>query len=193
VYRRPGPLRTFTFVPAMLYRHTAAPADVVGVIEVVPLPGVAAVAGAAVATPEEALERTVQFFATGEGRFDLQHAIRSGELVVLAGLERQHGQVGGLPDQDWSLRVTLVFRRTTAGWELLHRHADPLVRPITFDHAPNSPENSRANTQHPAFSEVRHHRCTTPPPCARPAEPAAVSLQRARQLRRGCTYSTGAG
>ena len=40
----------------------------------------------------------------------------------------------GLPDQDWSLRVTLVFRRTADGWELLHRHADPLVRPIPFDH-----------------------------------------------------------
>ena len=59
---------------------------------------------------------------------------RSGDLVVLVGIERQHGQVGGLPDQDWSLRVTLVYRRATGGWELLHRHADPLVRPIPFEH-----------------------------------------------------------
>lgn len=33
------------------------------------------------------------------------------DLVVMAAIERQHGEVGGLPDQDWSLRVTLVFRR----------------------------------------------------------------------------------
>jgi ketosteroid isomerase-like protein len=83
---------------------------------------------------EEAIEQTSQFFASGEGWFDLQHSIGSGDLVVLAGIERQHGQVGGLPDQDWSLRVTLVFRRAAAGWELLHRHADPLVRPIPFEH-----------------------------------------------------------
>jgi hypothetical protein len=30
---------------------------------------------------------------------------------VLVAIERQHGEVGGLTDQDWSLRVTLVFQR----------------------------------------------------------------------------------
>jgi ketosteroid isomerase-like protein len=34
-----------------------------------------------------------------------------GDLAVLVAIERQHGEVGGLPDQDWSPRVTLVFRR----------------------------------------------------------------------------------
>jgi hypothetical protein len=45
-------------------------------------------------------------------------------------IERQHGEVGGLPDQDWSLRVTLVYRRQGAEWWLVHRHADPLVRDV---------------------------------------------------------------
>jgi hypothetical protein len=27
----------------------------------------------------------------------------------------------------------LVFRRTQSGWELAHRHADPLVHPITAE------------------------------------------------------------
>jgi ketosteroid isomerase-like protein len=46
----------------------------------------------------------------------------------MAGLvEHQHAAVGGLPDQDWSLRVSLVFRRDDGDWKLVHRHADPLV------------------------------------------------------------------
>jgi hypothetical protein len=52
---------------------------------------------------------------------------------VLVVVERQHGLVGPYPPQDWSLRVTLVFRREESVWRLVHRHADPLVHPITFD------------------------------------------------------------
>jgi ketosteroid isomerase-like protein len=39
-----------------------------------------------------------------------------------------------MPDQDWSLRVTLLFRRSGDRWQLLHRHADPLVKPIPMEH-----------------------------------------------------------
>ena len=48
-------------------------------------------------------------------------------------IERQHGQVGGLPDQDWSLRVNHVYHRGDAHWQLVHRHADPLVRQIELE------------------------------------------------------------
>jgi ketosteroid isomerase-like protein len=47
-------------------------------------------------------------------------------------IERQRGEVGGLPIQDWSLRVTEVYRKTGAEWHLAHRHADPLVRRLTL-------------------------------------------------------------
>ena len=83
-------------------------------------------------TPERlaALEAT---FRGGECDLDVVATHVSGDLAVLVAVERQHGLVGELPAQDWSLRVTLVFRRDGAGWRLLHRHADPLVHPITFE------------------------------------------------------------
>jgi ketosteroid isomerase-like protein len=58
-----------------------------------------------------------------------------GDTVVLVMIERQHGQVGGLPDQDWSLRVTQVYRRDGSDWQVVHRHADPLVHAIDLEHA----------------------------------------------------------
>ncbi len=65
---------------------------------------------------------------------ELVESYASGDLVVLVVIERQHGQVGGLPDQDWSLRVTWVFRREGSAWRLVHWHADPLVHAISFEH-----------------------------------------------------------
>ena len=79
----------------------------------------------------EALE---QFFAGGgDADLELEQSYASGDLVVLVGVERQHGTVGGLPAQDWSLRVTLVFRREDSDWRLVHRHADALVQPISME------------------------------------------------------------
>ena len=74
-----------------------------------------------------------RMFQSGSAKLELIETYASGNLVVLVTLERNHGVVGGLPEQDWSLRVTLVFRRTQSGWELAHRHADPLVHPITAE------------------------------------------------------------
>jgi ketosteroid isomerase-like protein len=74
-----------------------------------------------------------EFFRGGQCDLELVETYASGDLAVLVVVERQHGLVGHLPPQDWSLRVTLVFRREHAMWRLVHRHADPLVQPITFD------------------------------------------------------------
>ena len=81
----------------------------------------------------ERLEAIARFFQNGEAELDVVQTYTSGDLVVLVAIERQHGEVGGHPDQDCSLRVTLVFRREGAEWRLVHRHADPLVQGITFE------------------------------------------------------------
>jgi ketosteroid isomerase-like protein len=51
-----------------------------------------------------------------------------GDTVVLVMIERQHGRPAGGADRDLSLRVTHVYRSVDEQWQLVHRHADPLVR-----------------------------------------------------------------
>jgi ketosteroid isomerase-like protein len=82
---------------------------------------------------DEAIEAMARYFQGGEAVVDLVQSYVSGDLVVLVMIERQHGKVGGRPDQDLSLRVTLVFRREASGWMLVHRHADPLVNPTDHE------------------------------------------------------------
>jgi ketosteroid isomerase-like protein len=48
---------------------------------------------------------------------------------------RMRAIVGGLPEQDWALRVTQVYRRDPSGWRLVHRHADPLLRSLGLEQA----------------------------------------------------------
>ena len=83
---------------------------------------------------DEVVAETSASFASGEATLELETSYVAGDMVVLVAVERQHGEVGGTPDQDWSLRVTLVFRRSGERWELMHRHADPLVHPIPIEH-----------------------------------------------------------
>ncbi len=81
---------------------------------------------------EERIAALEDFFRGGECTLEVVHTYASGNLAVLVVVERQHGEVGGYPAQDWSLRATLVFRREDAVWHLVHRHADPLVHPIAL-------------------------------------------------------------
>jgi ketosteroid isomerase-like protein len=83
---------------------------------------------------EEALDGLARFFGGGEATVEVVATYASGDLVVLAVIERQHGTIGDLSEQDWSLRVTWVFRRSPeSDWELVHRHADALVHPIDHE------------------------------------------------------------
>jgi ketosteroid isomerase-like protein len=77
-----------------------------------------------------------RFFRNGRNStLELVQAYRAADMVVLAVIERTHVEVGGLPGQDWALRVTLVFRRDQEDWRLVHRHADPLVAGISVAQA----------------------------------------------------------
>ena len=79
----------------------------------------------------EMLEALKRFFEGDEA--ELVKSYASGDLAVLVAIERQHGRVGGLPEQDLSLRVTWVFRRKGSEWRQVHRHADPLVHGISLE------------------------------------------------------------
>ena len=80
--------------------------------------------------------RIGRYFKDGrDARFQPVATYRSGDMIVLVANELAHVAVGSLPAQDWSLRVTLVFRQDQDRWILLHRHADPLTRGISLEEA----------------------------------------------------------
>jgi ketosteroid isomerase-like protein len=81
----------------------------------------------------ESRSTMARMFRSGSAELELIKTYVSGNLAVLVTIEHQRGVVDELPEQDWSLRVTWVFRRTESGWELAHRHADPLVHQITAE------------------------------------------------------------
>ena len=83
------------------------------------------------ATPERLAELS-RNFRNGDAKLEMAQSYVSDDMVVLVYVERQDGEVHGLPKQDWSLRVTQVFRRDGNEWRLVHRHADPLVNQLTL-------------------------------------------------------------
>jgi ketosteroid isomerase-like protein len=82
---------------------------------------------------DEEIEATSRYFHSGEAKLEVVQTLACQDMVVLVAIERQHGEVGEFPDQDWSLRVTMVFVWQDGQWKMAHRHADALVRPITMD------------------------------------------------------------
>jgi ketosteroid isomerase-like protein len=85
-------------------------------------------------SPERMVE-LARYFRNGKTNQEVVQTCASEDIVVLVMIERQTGEVGGLPEQDWSLRVTEVYRKAGAEWELVHRHADPLLRRVTLEQA----------------------------------------------------------
>lgn len=94
---------------------------------------------------EERLAALGRFFRNGRLTQEVVQTYASNDMVVLAVIERAtHVEVGGLPAQDWALRVTLVYRRVGTAWHLAHRHADPLVAGISLA---QSAALARGNTE----------------------------------------------
>jgi ketosteroid isomerase-like protein len=86
-------------------------------------------------TSSEHRAALARLFKAGTATQEVVSTYASGDLVVLVLIEWQRAEVGGLPAQDWSLRVTQVYRREGGDWQLVHRHADPLVDGISLKEA----------------------------------------------------------
>lgn len=87
------------------------------------------------AMTSERWEAMGRFFKNGTFEMEVVQAYGSADMVALAIIERCNVEVGGLPAQEWQLRVTLVYRREGSEWLLAHRHADPLVEGISHEQA----------------------------------------------------------
>jgi ketosteroid isomerase-like protein len=81
---------------------------------------------------EETWDGMSRFFRNGTLKQEVVQTYAGTDMIALAVIERAHVEVGGLPAQDWVLRVTLVYRREGGQWLLAHRHADPLGHAITL-------------------------------------------------------------
>lgn len=92
---------------------------------------------------DERLEAMGRFFRHGTLTQEVVAAYGSQDMAVLALIERATVEVGGLPLQEWALRVTLVYRREANVWKLAHRHADPLAGGITLTQAAALAEKAR--------------------------------------------------
>jgi len=84
------------------------------------------------ASPER-LADMARTFHHGETGLEIEQSYAVDGMVVLVMIERQLAAIGPLPMQDWSLRVTEVYRRDAGEWRLVHRHADPLTAPRSLD------------------------------------------------------------
>lgn len=83
----------------------------------------------------EQLDEIGRFFRNGTLAQRLVQSYATPDMVVLATIERAQVEVGGLPGQEWLLRVTQVYRRVGSQWQLVHRHADPLAKGISLEHS----------------------------------------------------------
>jgi ketosteroid isomerase-like protein len=75
-----------------------------------------------------------RFFCNGrDSTFEPVEVYRGSDMIVLTAIEYSNVEVGGLPAQPWTLRVTLVLRKRGTQWLLAHRHADPLGQGISLE------------------------------------------------------------
>ena len=82
---------------------------------------------------DEHLDQLARYFTGGEATFEL---VQGSPQMISPCSSSSNGSapvVGGLEEQNWSLRVTQVYRRRGETWELAHRHADVLTENIGLE------------------------------------------------------------
>ena len=97
-------------------------------------------------TPER-IERMSRFFRDGTFTQEIVQEFATDDMIVLATIERCNVAVGGLPKQDWALRVTSVFKRQGDRWVLAHRHADPFVEEVSLAESARIARGERNTTE----------------------------------------------
>ena len=83
---------------------------------------------------QAAQARAAAQFRGGTSEIQLVSSHESNDLIVLVMVERGEAQFDGSSEpQDWTLRVTQVYRRDGMSWKIVHRHADPLIERRTLN------------------------------------------------------------
>jgi ketosteroid isomerase-like protein len=79
---------------------------------------------------EEAIERAAAEFRDGTVSFEEVSRVVTADLAYLVEIERFSAKVSGRDEpSSGSLRVTMIFRRESDVWKIVHRHADTITTP----------------------------------------------------------------
>jgi ketosteroid isomerase-like protein len=82
----------------------------------------------------QVVEKAASLLREGEGQtFDLISSYETADLAYDVEIERCRVKLGGADELvPVALRVTTVYRREDGGWQVVHRHADPITqaRPV---------------------------------------------------------------
>jgi ketosteroid isomerase-like protein len=75
---------------------------------------------------DNVFDRLAASFANGRGcSYEVVSAGVSGDLGYVAAIERSSAGTGEAELQQYTLRVTTIFRREGGRWKVVHRHGDP--------------------------------------------------------------------
>ncbi|USQ96331.1 YybH family protein [Caulobacter sp. RL271] len=72
----------------------------------------------------------ISFVEGGETTLEILHSDAVGDLAYWTGLQHAKVRLTGHDEPvEMHLRITELFRHEDGAWRLIHRHADPLVKP----------------------------------------------------------------
>jgi ketosteroid isomerase-like protein len=77
------------------------------------------------------LDRAAEHYRDGEVvEFTNLSTVISADMAYTVEIERLRARVGGAEEMAVvAVRVTTIFRRENGGWQVIHRHADPITTP----------------------------------------------------------------
>lgn len=83
---------------------------------------------------DEATDRAVAVLRDGTIEFEEMARFVSSDLGYVFHIERVKAKLGESDEiRPIALRVTMIYRREDDGWKIIHRQADPIMRPRPID------------------------------------------------------------